>query len=66
MTLLTRMKVGENRRPEKGILPSGRRTAPEPQDDPVAGKSCRKAWYHPAARKANRAPETPVNDRLRR
>ena len=43
MTLL-RLNVGENRQPEKGILPSDGESTPQAthrlQDDLVAGKGC--------------------------
>ena len=53
MTLLTRggnrwERIGDLKRVLRLVTP-GRPlpTGSESRDDPVAGKSCRKAWYHP-------------------
>ena len=62
--------LGENRQPEKGILPSDGeplpQAAPLSQDDLVAGKGCWKIWYHLQNQHADSFVETPVNDRLQR
>ena len=34
------------------------------QDDPVAGKGYRKAWYHPHDDRPDSRAENPVSDRL--